>query len=126
MALIILLALGVGIMIYCAYRGAKNGLIHELNSVATLVCAMIIFNIVADIMNRTGAMSLPVALVGALLLIITIVAYGLFLVLFKTVHIFARLPVIRIIDNILGFFGGILEGIVVLYLADSLLRYFVF
>ena len=57
--------------------------------------------------------------------LVTVCAFGLFHLLFSTIHIFSRLPVIRIVDNILGVFGGFIEGAVILYLADGLLRYFV-
>ena len=65
------------------------------------------------------------ALVGILLLVVVASAFGIFHLIFSSIHIFSRLPVIRILDNILGVFGGFVEGAVVLYLADTLLRYFV-
>ena len=60
-----------------------------------------------------------------MLLVVVATAYGVFHILFSSIHIFARLPVIRRVDNILGVFGGFIEGAITLYLADALLRYFV-
>lgn len=126
MTLWIMIILEAAVILYCAGKGAKNGFVSEVNSVVTMLCAMAVFNIVSDIMSQEGSMKIPVILTGSLLLIVTLAAYGLFHVIFKAVHLFSRLPVIRILDNILGFFAGILEGAVALYLADSILRYFVY
>ena len=59
------------------------------------------------------------------MLVVVASAFGIFHLIFSSIHIFSRLPVIRILDNILGVIGGFIEGAVVLYLADTLLRYFV-
>ena len=122
----VMIILAIAVILFCAGKGAKNGFVSEINSVVTMLCAMAVFNIVSDIMTQQGSMKIPVLLAGTLLLIVTLAAYGLFHVIFKAIHLFSRLPVIRILDNILGFFAGILEGAVALYLADSLLRYFVY
>ena len=121
----ILIIIGVLIWGYCIMRGSKNGLVHSLNTVLTLVCAAICYNLAARLAANYSTGDVSGALTGILLLIVTVCAFGLFHLLFSTIHIFSRLPVIRIVDNILGVFGGFIEGAVILYLADGLLRYFV-
>ena len=93
----ILIVIGALVWGYCIKKGSENGLVQSLNTVLTLVCAAMCYNL----------------------------AFGLFHLLFSSIHIFSRLPVIRVVDNILGVFGGFIEGAVILYLADSILRYFV-
>lgn len=121
----ILVIIGLLIVGYCVKKGANKGLIQELNSILTLICAAIIYNLASSLAGRYSSGDMPSALTGLLLLIVVLCAYGVFHMLFGTLHIFSRLPVIRIADNIFGVFGGFVEGLIVLYLADALLRYFV-
>ena len=109
----ILIIIGLLIWGYCIMRGSKNGLVHSLNTVLTLVCAAICYNLAARLAANYSTGDVSGALTGILLLIVTVCAFGLFHLL------------IRIVDNILGVFGGFIEGAVILYLADGLLRYFV-
>ena len=125
MVLLVLIVIGIAVLLFCAHKGMTKGFVYELNSMVTMLCAMAVFNIVSDIISQKGSMKVPVAVVGSLLLVVTLAAYGLFLLMFKALHLFSRLPVIRIVDNILGLFAGLLEGGIALYLVDSLLRYFV-
>ncbi len=119
--------IGVGVLVwgYCIKKGSENGLIQSLNTVVTLLCAAACYNIAAGLAANYSTGDVSSALTGMLLLVVVVCAFGLFHLLFSSLHIFSRLPVIRIVDNILGVFGGFIEGAVILYLADSLLRYFV-
>ena len=121
----VLIIIGILVWGYCIKKGAERGLIQELNTVLTLICAAACYNIAAGLSANYASGDVSSALIGVLLLVVVICAFGLFHLLFASIHIFSRLPVIRILDNILGVFGGFLEGALVLYLADALLRYFV-
>ena len=90
-----------------------------------MICAAVCYNLAAGLAANYSSGDISSALIGILLLVVVVCAFGLFHLLFASMHIFSRLPVIRILDNILGVFGGFIEGAVVLYLADSILRYFV-
>ena len=103
----------------------ERGLIQELNTVLTLICAAAIYRLAAGLAANYSKGNVSSALVGILLLVVVASAFGIFHLIFSSIHIFSRLPVIRILDNILGVIGGFIEGAVVLYLADTLLRYFV-
>ena len=91
----------------------------------TLICAAVVYNLASGLASNYASGNVSSALIGLLLLVVVASAYGIFHMLFSSIHIFSRLPVIRLVDNVLGVFGGFLEGAVVLYLADALLRYFV-
>ena len=97
----------------------------RLNSVMTLICAAVCYNLAAGLAANYSSGDVSSALIGILLLVVVVCAYGIFHLVFSSIHIFSRLPVIKILDNILGVFGGFVEGAVVLYLADAILRYFV-
>ncbi len=121
----VLVIAGILILGYCVKKGAEKGLVEELNCILTLICAFIIFRIASSIAGRYTKGDISSVLVGAMLLVVVATTYGVFHILFSSIHIFARLPVIRRVDNILGVFGGFIEGAITLYLADALLRYFV-
>ena len=121
----ILIIIGVIVWAYCIKKGSERGLIQELNTVLTLICAAAIYRLAAGFAANYSKGNVSSALVGILLLVVVASAFGIFHLIFSSIHIFSRLPVIRMLDNILGVFGGFIEGAVVLYLADTLLRYFV-
>ena len=110
---------------YCIKKGSEKGLVESLSSVLTLICAAICYNLASGLAANYSSGDISSALIGVVLLIVVVSAYGIFHFLFTSIHIFSRLPVIKSIDNILGVFGGFIEGAVILYLADAILRYFV-
>lgn len=121
----ILIIIGIIVWAYCIKKGTERGLIRELNTVLTLICAVVIYHLAAGLTANYTSGNVSSALIGLLLLVVVVSAYGIFHLLFSSIHLFSRLPVVRVLDNILGVFGGFLEGAVILYLADTLLRYFV-
>ena len=121
----ILIIIGILVWGYCIKSGSEKGLVQSLNSVLTLICAAICFNLASGLAANYSSGDVSSALIGILLLIVVVSAYGIFHLIFSSIHIFSRLPVIKIVDNILGVFGRFIEGAVVLYLADGILRYFV-
>ena len=121
----ILIVIGALVWGYCIKKGSEIGLVQSLNTVLTLICAAACYNLAAGLAANYTSGDVSGALTGTLLLVVVVCAFGLFHLLFSSLHIFSRLPVIRVVDNILGVFGGFIEGAVILYLADALLRYFV-
>ena len=121
----ILIIIGVIVWAYCIKKGSERGLVQELNTVLTLICAAAIYRLAAGLAANYTSGDVSKTLTGVLLMVVVVCAFGLFHLLFSSLHIFSRLPVIRIVDNILGVFGGFIEGAVIVYLADSILRYFV-
>ena len=121
----ILIIISILVWGYCIKKGSENGLVQSLNTVLTLVCAAACYNLAAGLAANYSTGDVSSALTGILLLVVVVCAFGLFHLLFASLHKFSRLPVIRVVDNILGVFGGFIEGAVILYLADSILRYFV-
>ena len=125
MAFWVLIIIELLIVGYCVKKGANKGLVQELKSILTLICAALVYYLASGLVGRNSTGDVSSTLTGIMLLIIILCAYGIFHFVFGSLHIFSRLPVIRIFDNILGVFGGFIEGLIVLSLADALLRYFV-
>ena len=121
----ILIIIEILVLGYCIKKGSEKGLVESLSSVLTLICASICYNLASGLAANYSSGDISSALIGVVLLIVVVSAYGIFHFLFTSIHIFSRLPVIKSIDNILGVVGGFIEGAVILYLADAILRYFV-
>lgn len=121
----ILIIIGILVWGYCIKKGSEQGLVQSLSSVLTLICAAVCYNLASGLAANYSSGNVSSALTGILLLVVVVCAYGVFHFIFSSIHIFSRLPVIKFLDNILGVFGGFIEGAVVLYLADAILRYFV-
>ena len=121
----ILIIIEILVLGYCIKKGSEKGLVESLSSVLTLICAAICYNLASGLAANYSSGDISSALIGVVLLIVVVSEYGIFHFLFTSIHIFSRLPVIKSIDNILGVFGGFIEGAVILYLADAILRYFV-
>ena len=117
----ILIIIEILILGYCIKKGSEKGLVESLSSVLTLICAAICYNLASGLAANYSSGDISSALIGVVLLIVVVSAYGIFHFLFTSIHIFSRLPVIKSIDNILGVFGGFIEGAVILYLADAIL-----
>ena len=121
----VLVIIGILVWAYCIKKGTERGLVGELNTVLTLIGAAVSYHLASDLAANYASGDVSSALIGLVLLVVVVSAYGIFHLIFSSIHLFSRLPVIRVLDNILGVFGGFLEGAVILYLADSILRYFV-
>ena len=102
----ILIVIGVLVWGYCIKKGSENGLVQSLNTVLTLVCAAMCYNLAAGLAANYSSGDVSSVLTGVLLMVVVVCAFGLFHLLFSSIHIFSRLPVIRVVDNILGVFGG--------------------
>ncbi len=125
MYLVILLVVGLAVVISCVWRGGKKGFVYEVNAMLTVICATICFNIIAGIIRRQNMEGISSLLMGILMFVIVMALYGIFHFIFKALHIFARLPLIRIVDSVLGVAAGLVEGALTLYLFDNVLRFFV-
>ncbi|MCR4787237.1 MAG: CvpA family protein [Lachnospiraceae bacterium] len=102
------------IMIWRISRGYKKGFVAELANASAIVIALgvgyLLKNIVFGFMDqRYGLVVSSVAYLAALLLLYKIVGF-----IFLSLKIFAKLPVIKLIDKLLGIVLGAAEGILIL------------
>ena len=102
------------IVIWRVRAGYKAGLVAELSNAASIVIALgvgfalknIIFGFTA---GRYGAIVIYVVYLAALLLIYKIVSF-----IFASLKIFAKLPVIKLIDKLFGIILGVGEGFIII------------
>ena len=63
--------------------------------------------------------------VGIVMLVLVSVVFSVCRLIFFAVKMAAKLPVIRLIDSVLGSVGGLAEGLIVLYVVETISRYFI-
>ncbi len=121
----VLIGIAAVIMIACVRKGVKKGFIYEVNAMLTVLCATIVFQLIVGIVRQQNLAEVSSVLMGIFMLVIVMALYGIFHFIFGALQIFARLPLIRVLDNILGLAAGFVEGALTLYLFDTVLRFFV-
>ena len=119
------IAIYLAVFIYCIRRGMSKGAVNELRTMLTVICAALSFELAASVIKSRATGEAASMFIGTILLIIVAAAYSIFHTLFGAIHVLSRLPLVRVVDNILGIVFGAVTAAVTLYIADALLRYFV-
>lgn len=119
------IAVYIAVFIYCIKRGMSKGAVNELRTMLTVICAALCFELAASVIKSRATGDVSSMYVGIILLVVVAAAYSIFHMLFGAIHVLSRLPVIRVVDNVLGVVFGAVTAAVTLYLADALLRFFV-
>lgn len=101
------------IFIWRIRSGYKKGLTAELNNMFSIIIAIaagfVIKNgVEAYLDGRIGTLLSKIAVLGLIFVIQRIINFIL-----KTIKIFAKLPIIRGLDKILGIAAGLLEAIAI-------------
>lgn len=120
------LVLGLIVLVYFIRHGFRHGLVSELSSIFSMIIAAACFSLIVDIIGRYNSGDYLNLFSAIISLVIVAAVYGVVRFIFSIVHIFARLPVIRIADNVLGMIGGAVEGLLFIYMVRYLLVYFHF
>ena len=83
----ILIVIGILVWAYCIKKGSERGLVQELNAVLTLICAAVVYNLASGLAANYTSGNVSSALIGLLLLVVVASAYGIFHMLFSSIHI---------------------------------------
>jgi hypothetical protein len=121
----VIIAIYIALFVFCIRRGMQKGAVNELRTMLTMICAAATFELAASVVKSRATGNVSGMFVGILLLVVVSAAFSVFHTLFGMVHLFSRLPVIRVVDNLLGIVFGAVTACVTAYLVDALLRYFV-
>jgi uncharacterized membrane protein required for colicin V production len=103
-------------------KGFKTGFVKEVEGLAAGICALVVLILISSL--AIGAMGEKVstkAMVIALLIILGCM-YALFKIIFSSLKLFAGLPVINVLDHILGAAAGAAKSFLLLYIVDYLTR----
>ena len=105
-AYILILARGV-------IRGFERGFVKELEGLAAGICAVLTLILIREFSTK--------ALAIGLLMVLGIV-YSLCRILFSSLKLFAGLPVIRFLDQVLGAGAGVCKSFLLLYVVDHIVK----
>lgn len=103
----------VVIIIWRMVSGFRKGMVQEILSLIAMVvagfCAYLLLGAVGSYLNREIGRLIQIII----LLLIVCAVYKLANLIFTSIRLVSRLPVIRSADKLLGAVFGILEGIII-------------
>ncbi len=116
--------IGIMVLIHFVKQGYKNGLVRELASIISMLVSALCFGIILDIVSMYSNGELLSIVTAVISLVVVMMVYGVVRFILTVVHLFARLPVIRIADNVLGVAGGLFEGLIFVSIVKYGLNFF--
>lgn len=110
------------LLAYGAVRGYKNGFVKELEGLVASIFAVAMLVAISGLARgsmdkRVSAQALAIAL-----LIVIGLLYSLCRIIISSLKLFADLPVIRILNELLGFVAGGAKIFLLLYIVDHLAK----
>ncbi|MDR2546138.1 MAG: CvpA family protein [Lachnospiraceae bacterium] len=118
------LGLVVVVFIWRVFAGFRKGLIGELISLLSLVvaafCLMGLFMVVGNYINENITEAIQMLVVLAVIGLV----YKLASLLFSSLKLITKLPVIKGLDRLLGAALGAVEAVLILLLIIEVLKYF--
>lgn len=119
--LVIILAF---MIVWRVCRGFKNGFAKEVNRLISVFMALIVLSVtillIASIMRKT----IKTIIVATVLLIVISMVYRLINIIMKSVETIANLPIISIVNKLLGMAAGALEVLVVFWIMYVIIESF--
>lgn len=117
------IVLGAVILIYIwrIFSGSRNGLIDEVGALADIV--IVSFAVVAGIVILESVLgkNLIGSLVSGIILLIILIARKLIRLVFCSLGLIAKLPLLNGLNKLLGTFAGIIEATVVIWVAFAII-----
>ncbi|MDO4284887.1 MAG: CvpA family protein [Eubacteriales bacterium] len=121
---VIILIVAVIVLMSCMTHGFHKGLVHEMDALFSLTAAALCITLIAGTVSGLLEQQLSSFFIGLVLLAAVVFLYKIFHLLFSSIGIIVRLPVIRWLDKGLGLFVGLAEGFVLLYIGEYLLVHY--
>ena len=106
-------------------NGIKQGLVHELGTILSMAAAVLVLYLVMRVFHGFTDAQYDKVVVGIVMLVLVSAVFSVCRLIFFAVKMAAKLPVIRLVDSILGSVGGLAEGLIVLYVVETISRYFI-
>lgn len=110
------------ILVYGALRGFHNGFVNELEGLVALILAMVSLVLVSGLVRGSMGDQVSDKALAIALLIVIGVLYSLCRIIFGSLKLFAGLPVIRFVDEVLGLLAGTAKAFMLLYVVDYIVK----
>lgn len=103
-------------------RGYRRGFVKETESLVSWICAAAMLVLISGLTRGSLTENISTRALAIALLIVLGVVYSLCRIVFASLHIFAGLPVIRVLDGILGVFAGLTKAFLLLYVVEHIAK----
>lgn len=120
--IILILAVDAAVLMVMTLQGAKRGFADTFSRVFSLIAAIAVVVLISSVIHGYRNGNLSNLIIGILLLIVLGAVYKLIHAVLTSIRFLAALPVLGIVDKVLGLVVGFLEGFALLYIAEYLLR----
>jgi uncharacterized membrane protein required for colicin V production len=114
--------LSVLILVYGAVRGYHNGFVKEAEGLVALVLALASLLLISGLARGVVGDRVSTRALAIALLIVIGLLYSLCRVIFGSLELFAGLPVIRFLDEVLGLAAGAAKAFMLLYVVDYIVK----
>lgn len=114
--------LSVLILVYGAVRGYHNGFVKEVEGLAALILALASLLLISGLARGAIGDRISTKALAIALLIVIGLLYSLCRIIFGSLELFAGLPVIRFLDEVLGLAAGAAKAFMLLYVVDYIVK----
>lgn len=111
--LVIILAV---LVIWRAYKGFRKGFAYEVNYLVSVFMALVVLSIMLLLIASIIEKNTKTIIISAVLLVAVSLLYRLAGVLMKSIETIAKLPVINLVNMLLGMAAGALEVLAVFWI----------
>ena len=119
---IILMVIGALIIIWRVVSAYKRGFVNELCNTIAIIIAIIVGRILLDTYRAFVADKIGMVLTNVALVAVVFLIYKILKLIMSALRLFASLPVIIILDKLIGIVVGLIEGFVIIIFLLMLLK----
>ena len=104
------------VMLYMVVTGYQKGLTKQLSGIAALVAAFVMLALVIMLFSSFRNREVTNTVYSVILLAIFGFVYGIVKVLLRSIKLMTNLPVLHLLDHVLGIAGGMVKGIIIVWI----------
>jgi uncharacterized membrane protein required for colicin V production len=112
----LLVIIFIAFALWRALKGFKNGFAKEVNSLVSLFMALVVLSMALLLFASVMQKNTKTTIISIVLLVVVSMLYRLISVLMKSLETIAKLPVINLINKLLGMAAGALEVLAVFWI----------
>lgn len=104
------------IVVLTTVHGSKKGLAKEISNVISWGVTLFVMSLIIMLYTSLNTSETKNSIYTVIIFIAVIFIYGIVKIFLRTAKILSKLPIFKFLDKILGFFVGIAEGILLVWL----------
>lgn len=104
------------IIVLTAIHGSKKGLTRELTNLISWGVTLFVMSLIIMLYTSLNASETRNSIYSIIILLAVMFIYSFIKIFLKSAKIISKLPIFNLLDKILGFFAGIVEGLLLVWL----------